>query len=163
MLATAPRDNSIAHAMAVSPHELQGSGSLSFDDCFEEQGVSNMKKCKSLFFNECYQFTMPAGSSCTATTQSDSQLKWFSWSFEVMYWELVKDDDGHCNQLASPSPNTYQNEASMLRRNGVCGFKFQIDNRSSNGEYDFEILKNGAAYAATLGMAAAGLATLAMF
>ena len=120
-----------------------------------------MNKCKSLFFNECWKFSMPAGDSCTATTYSDSQLKWFSWSFYVMYWELIEDADGDCTKTASPAPDIYQNEQTMLRRNGVCGYKFQIENRSNYGEYDFEILKNGAM--ATLGMAAAGLATLAMF
>lgn len=147
----------LASAPLPSTHSLGGSGSLTEANCFDSEGADHQGKCRSLFFNGCDSFTMQAGDSCIAYTYSDSQVSWFSKTFSVVYWELTKDSEGECTELATKTPNSYHNEATMLKRNGVCGFKYQISNSGTYGEYNFEILKNGAA-AATLGLASVALA-----
>jgi len=155
-----------------------------FDNCLEEQGTVWLQDCRSLWYGICDNYTLLPNANCNIETFGDASINWFSDSVEVFVWNYieryndVEGDDSPANseewgrlrqddeeptrerecQAESLGNDIYHSEQKLQARNGNCGFKFQVIN-TSEGEYDFTVLRSGSeALAATIVASAAMLA-----
>ena len=101
--------------------------------------------------------------SCNVDTNGDASLNWYSSAIEVSYWtktwqtvDTSSSDDSSMsdNQWTlmqsdqeclpqSISSEQFVSGTKLLTRGGICGFKFQIINTSTTGDFELTVLTAG--------------------
>lgn len=59
-------------------------------------------------------------------------------------WELVKNDKGKCDQKLFLTPMAYLEGETLMTNDEVCGFEFQVTNKSDKTGYNFMFLREEA-------------------
>ncbi len=149
------------------------------NDCFNEEGATLGSSCTSLWYSSCRHLTVHKDDTCNVETHGDASMNWYSSDIQVSYWTLTWQDapenlsqDGsvpenqwslmESNQACLPesiSSEEFVSGTKLLARGASCGFKFQIINLSSTGDFDLTVLTSGSqALFASLTLAATAFA-----
>ena len=127
-----------------------------------------------MYFFTCDIYTVEPDTQCNVYTFSDSRLTWYSQDLSALYWVYIRKDNvdsdvavggddfeaGEKCYVESETASSYNKGDVKTYSSAMCGFKFQVTNKDTYYENDFEVAKDGAS-SLLLGATAAIIAVLA--
>ena len=120
---------------------LQAAGRKTKNLCFNDEGADVIGACTDKEFNLCDDFMLLAGATCNVITYETTKLKYSSPMVDTMQWQYLLDDAGQCTVLEMLAPNTYKANSKLeVTKEGNCGYKFQLINRSATVKYNIRVL-----------------------
>jgi len=122
---------------------LQAAGRKTNNLCFNDEGADYIGSCKDSEFNLCDNFTLLEGSTCNVITYETTQIRYSSPMVDTMQWQYLLDADGQCTVLEMLAPKIYKSTSKLeVSKEGNCGYKFQLINRSKTVKYSIKVLQD---------------------